>query len=345
MDFDENGTIQITDTEAREAARPTARAEVDEETYGRVLVEPLPRGLGVTLGSPLRRALYRGLTGYAVRGVFVNGMSHEKGETVPGTDMPVEDFLLNLRSARIAFRGERDLPVRCLGWLRASGANRVLTLGDLEFDLDFETVNPDEYLATLSDSSDAALDVTFWVVLGRGYSEAPADARLDAGQFILDAAYTPVRSATYSVERARVGIRTDFERLALEVRTDGTVRAIDAIKRAAVSVGGGLARVSAALGDVLDVGLEMSREEASDSVEMRTLRRQDSIEKLGLSPRSFNILRRGYVTTVGQLLEWERDHLFSVRGLGTKSYEEIRSALTAGDYLAGVPEGSHWLEE
>lgn len=331
------------DVEQERVPDPTVDVEANEDTYARVVLSPLPQGYGVTLGNPMRRILYRGLAGYAVAGVVFDNYAVAEDGCLLGTSESPDVICARLAHAGIVAK-RPDAPRRGVLRLSVSGARRVVRLGDLECPEGYEIANPDMEVAEMTDVPGASLSASVSFLKGQGYvlSETPGDR--DAGRYVLDRAFTPVRRVEYSVERMRVGASARFERLRMEVWTNGTVRALDAILETAASIGGGFGMIIAALSEdprLAALGVSAGGERVSEDVAL-IMKYREPVERLSLGGRATNVLRRAGVVSVLDLLTLSYDDLHGLKGFGNRTYEEILRALDSGGYLGRVNEDSHW---
>ena len=289
---------------------------VGEETYGKYVVEPLERGYGTTIGNSLRRILLSSLPGTAVTTVKIAGVQHEFS-TIPGVKEDVTQIVLNIKGiiAKLYSEGVKTV------YIEASGEG-VVTAGDIKADSDVEILNPEHHIATLG--PDATLNMELTLSQGRGYVTADRNknAQTVIGVIPVDSVYTPVRKVNYTVENTRVGDATDYDKLTLEVWTNGTISARDA-----VSLG---ARI---LLDHFTLFTDLSETMGSKStvVEKAEAQRDKvlelTIEELDLSVRSFNCLKRANINTVEDLISKTEDEMMKVRNLGRKSLEEVINKL------------------
>lgn len=297
---------------------PKIECESSSENYGRFIVEPLETGFGVTLGNSLRRVLLGSLPGVAVTSVKIEGIQHEF-TTIPHVKEDVIEFMLNIKELRL--RALSDVPYAKL-FLEVNGEGAVCA-GDIKPSADFEVVNPELHLATL-DSSEAQLNVTLHVEQGKGYVPAGRGDGLPIGEIPVDAIYTPVRRVNYAVGKTRVGQVSTYDRLTLEVWTDGTISSKEALAKSAEI----LTKHFTLFYELGKVHVEGEKPLAPaippEKYEM-------PLEQLNLSARTFNSLRRSGITKVGELLEKTDDDLLALRSFGLKSLEEVRERLTALD--------------
>ena len=296
-------------------AEPRLEIKESDDRYARVAIEPLERGAGTTLGNALRRVLLSSLPGAAVTWMRIEGLQHEF-TTIPHVKEDATEFLLNVKAIRLRSLSQRAGTLM----LEVQGQKRVCA-GDIKPTADFEVVNPDLHLATL-DTDDAVLSVMFNVEIGKGYVPADSSKDLPLGTIPVDAIYTPIRRANFSVEPIIVGQEGNVERLTLEVWTDGTITGVESVSQAA---------------DILIRQLGTFHELAKTTMleGQRTSLRQSvapekydmALEQLGLSTRTLNCLRRGGMSTVGELLEKSQTGLPMLPNFGEKSREEVLRAL------------------
>jgi DNA-directed RNA polymerase subunit alpha len=303
--------------------------EIDEssEAYARVVAEPLEAGFGITLGNALRRVLLSSLPGAAVTSVRIEEVEHEFS-TIPHMKEDTTEFLLNVKELRL--RGLSDRPGKLL--LEAAGEGSVLA-DQIQTTADYEIVNPELHLATL-DSHDGHLTVELNVERGRGYVPAGSTDGQPIGVIPLDAIFTPVRKVNYTVDRTRVGQVTNYDRLTIEIWTDGTIGGVDAFSQAADILIGQL-NLFSQLGKpqpaVVERGLGVGAALDAD-------RYNTPIEDLDLSVRAYNCLKRSGLMTVGQVLEKNEDELLALRNFGRKSYDELEEKLISKEFLPAESE-------
>jgi DNA-directed RNA polymerase subunit alpha len=300
----------------------TLDEESSNETFGRIVAEPLDAGFGITVGNALRRTLLSALPGTAITSVRIEGVEHEFS-TLPGVKEDMMEFILNVKDVRI--RALTDRPGKM--FLDASGEGPVLA-GAIQSSADYEIVNPDQHLATL-ESSDARLNVEFTVEQGMGYIPAGTTDGMPIGVIPVDAIYTPVRRVNYKVEHTRVGQVTNYDRLILEVWTDGTIAPIDATSQAAEILADQFAlfsRLGKPQPTVVGRGLGSGAALPPD-------RYNTPIEELNLSVRAYNCLKRSGLMTVGAVLEKSEEELLALRNFGRKSYDELKEKLVSMGFL------------
>jgi DNA-directed RNA polymerase subunit alpha len=306
-------------------ALPKVECVEGVETYGRFVAEPLEKGFGVTLGNALRRVLLSSLPGAAVTWAMIEGVQHEFS-TIPHVKEDTIDFLLNVKAIRLRHLAQRSGRLR----LEAEGEGQVRA-GDIKTSADFEIVNPELYLATL-DAPEAKLNVEFNVEIGRGYVPASSSDSLPIGAIPIDAIFTPVRKVNYSVEPSGLREGSNQEKLILEIWTDGSVSPIEAVSQSA-----------SILIEQFGCFRELAKaitQEGAEIVWQRLIPPEQylmPLDQLNLSTHTYNSLRRGGVTTLGQILEKGLDGLCALAGFGAKSREEVEAALKSLD-LPFLPE-------
>ena len=285
-------------------------------SYGKYVVEPLERGYGTTLGNALRRILLSSLPGTAVTSIKISGVQHEF-TTIPGVKEDVTDIVLNVKKiiTKLHCAGPKTV------YIEASGEG-VVTAGDIKSDGEVEVLNPDLHIATLG--PDATLNMELTLNHGRGYTSADRNKSPQSviGVIPVDSIYTPVHKVNYTVENTRVGNMTDFDKLTLEIWTDGTITARDA-----VSLGAKI------LCDHFTLFTDLSEVMGKSATVVETeTKTQDkvlelTIEELDLSVRSFNCLKRANINTVADLISKTEEDMMKVRNLGRKSLEEVINKL------------------
>jgi len=284
----------------------------EDESYGKYVVEPLERGYGTTLGNSLRRILLSSLPGTAITTVKIAGIQHEFS-TIPGVKEDVTEIILNIKGIVARLHAQRTKTV----YIEASG-ECIVTAGDIKADGEVEILNPELHIATLS--ADASLSMELTIDHGRGYMSAERNKLQQPviGVIPIDSIYTPVHKVNYTVENTRVGNVTDFDKLTIEVWTNKTITARDA-----VSLGAKI------LCDHFTLFTDLSETISSKSTvveKAETLRDkvlEMTIEELDLSVRSFNCLKRANINTVEDLISKTEEEMIKVRNLGRKSLEEV----------------------
>ena len=305
-----------------EQDNPRLAIEESSATYVRLVVEPLARGFGTTVGNALRRVLLAALPGAAVVAARIDQVQHEFS-TIEHIKEDTTELLLNLRGIRL--RALSDRPAKI--FLDVSG-ERIVTAADLEVPGDYEIVNPELHIATL-DAPEARLSAALDVERGRGFVPAGHTDGMPIGVIPMDAVFTPVRKVNYTVQPTRVGQESDLDRLILEVWTDGSLSGEDAVRRASEILQREL-RLFVHMGtpassyDMLPgAGLGLSPE-----------RYNTSIEEISLSVRAFNCLKRSGLMTIGQVLEKSDEQLLGLRNFGDKSFFELMDRLRELGYVA-----------
>lgn len=292
----------------------------EDGSYGKFVIEPLERGYGITLGNSLRRILLSSLPGVAANSVKIEGVLHEFS-TVKGVKEDVTEIILNIKCLALKMNG--DGPKTII--VDAKGPGEV-TAGDIKTDGEVEIINSDLHIATLDD--DGRLYMEIEVNRGRGYVTQNKNKRDDMpiGTISVDSIYTPIKRVNYNVQNSRVGQVTDFDKLTLEVWTNGTIRPEEAISLSAKIL-------------IEHFKLFMTLTDHADDVEIMVEKEEDkkekvlemTIEELDLSVRSYNCLKRAGINTVQELTERSMDDMMKVRNLGKKSLEEVEQKLQALD--------------
>lgn len=305
---------------------PKVEREAEARNYGKFIISPLERGYGVTLGNALRRVLYSSLDGAAITSVRVTDVLHEFSD-IPGVREDVIQVMLQIKQLRLVLH---DVDTAHLNLeVRGDG---VVTAADIQLPGEVEIMNPDLYLFTVDDSK-TRLEIDLTVERGRGYSPAnERSGRLPIGELPVDAIFSPVRRVNWTVSSARVGQSTNFDRLILEIWTDGTVSPEKALGDASKILIEHLRYVAGISEEPLLVGVE---KEVTGS-RLTSEAAETPIENLDLSVRVFNSLKRTGITTVGdvlELLEKGDEAVMSIRNFGEKSLEELRQKMREKGYL------------
>ena len=296
----------------------------EDPAYGKYVIEPLERGYGTTLGNSLRRVLLSSLPGTAPTSIRINGIQHEFS-TIPGVTEDVTEIVLNVKSIIASLNCDGPKTV----YLEAAGEGEV-TAGDIRPDADVEILNPELHIATLGPNGALSMEIT--LDKGRGY--VPADKNKGAQQIIgtipVDSIYAPVLKVNYTVENTRVGNQTDYDKLTIEVWTDKTTTARDALSLGAKILCDHFTLFTDLSDSIGTRSTVVEREvQQTDSVLKMT------IEELDLSVRSFNCLKRANIHTVEDLTTKTQEEMIKVRNLGRKSLEEVEHKLaTMGLSLA-----------
>ena len=290
-----------------------------DASYGKYVIEPLERGYGTTLGNALRRIMLSSLPGTAATSIKIAGVQHEFS-TIPGVKEDVTEIVLNIKSLLTKLHGDSGKTV----YIEATGPCEV-TAGDIKSDGEVEVLNPELHLATLDVGATLSMEIT--LSHGRGYVSADRNKAQRPGVIgviPIDSIYTPVYKVNYTVENTRVGSMSDFDKLTLEVWTDSTISARDAVSLGAKILCDHFALFTD-LSDTLDgrpIVVEKSADPQSTVLDM-------TIEELDLSVRSFNCLKRANINTVADLISKTEDEMMKVRNLGRKSLEEVIGKLEA----------------
>lgn len=296
-------------------------AEISEDKrYGRFVVEPLERGYGTTLGNSLRRIMLSSLPGTAVSHIKIDGVVHEFS-SIPGVKEDVTEIIMNIKSLAIRNNSETD-EVKT-AFIEASGEG-VVTAADITVDSDIEILNPDQVIATLSGGPDCKLCIELTIVNGRGYISSEKNKREDLpiNVIAIDSIFTPVERVNIQIENTRVGQITDFDKLTVEVYTNGTIEPSDAISLAAKVLSDHL-KSFINLSEKT-AGIQVIAESVDDSKD-KVL--EMNIDELELSVRSYNCLKRAGINTVEELCNRTADDMMRVRNLGRKSLEEVLAKL------------------
>jgi DNA-directed RNA polymerase subunit alpha len=288
----------------------------EENNYARYVVEPLERGYGITLGNSLRRILLSSLPGAAVVSIKIDGVLHEFS-SIPGVKEDVTDIILNLKRLCFKMHTDEEKTLR----IEAKGEG-VVRAKDIIHDSDIDILNPDLHIATLSGNSNLYMELT--VSKGRGYVPADKNKRGDhiIGVIPVDSVFTPVRKVNYTIDNTRVGQRTDYNKLTLEVWTDGSISPDEAVSLSAKIMGEHLRLFIGLTESANDVEIMVEKEE-----EQKDKILEMTIEELDLSVRSYNCLKRAGINTVEELVQRNDEDMMKVRNLGKKSLEEVINKL------------------
>ena len=296
-------------------------AEISEDKkYGKFVVEPLERGYGITLGNSLRRIMLSSLPGAAVSQVKIEGVLHEFS-SIPGVKEDVTEIIMNIKS--LAIKNNSETNETKTAYIEASG-ECVVTAADIRVDQDIEIMNPDQVIATLSGGPDCKLYIEMTIVNGRGYISSDKNKREDLpiNVIAIDSIFTPVERVNIKIENTRVGQITDYDKLTIEVYTNGTIEPTDAVSLAA--------KVQS---DHLKSFINLSDKtsniqviaEKPDNTEDKV--KEMNIDELELSVRSYNCLKRAGIQTVQDLASKSEDDMIKVRNLGKKSLKEVKEKL------------------
>lgn len=295
--------------------------EISEDNrYGKFVVEPLERGYGTTLGNSLRRIMLSSLPGAAVSQIKIDGVLHEFS-SIPGVKEDVTEIIMNIKS--LAIKNSSDTNEPKTAYIEFSGEG-VVTAADIQTDADIEILNPDLVIATLNGGADSKLNMELTITRGRGYVSADKNKNdeLPIGMIAVDSIYTPVERVNLAFQNTRVGQITDFDKLTLDVYTNGTLAPDDAVSLAAK-----------VLSEHLNLFIDLS--ENAKTAEIMVEKEENekekvlemNIDELELSVRSYNCLKRAGINTVEELTNKSSEDMMKVRNLGRKSLEEVLAKL------------------
>lgn len=291
--------------------------EIDEaNNYAKFVCEPLERGYGVTIGNSLRRILLSSLPGCAITSVKIDGVLHEFS-TIPNVVEDVPEVIVNLKNVRLKFDENEEKTLR----INFKGEGEV-TAGDIESDGTVEILNPDLHIATVAEGGKLVMEMT--ADRGRGYnsSEQNKKPNQDISVLPIDSIYTPVKKVNYHVENTRVGQRVDYDKLTIEVWTDGSLKAHEALSLAAKVLTGHLELFIDLSEKTKNTQVMVEKEESKKEKVLEM-----SIEELELSVRSYNCLKRANISTVEDLISKTESEMMKVRNLGKKSFDEVKAKL------------------
>ncbi len=296
-------------------------AEISEDKkYGRFVVEPLERGYGITLGNSLRRIMLASLPGVAVSQVKIEGVLHEFS-SIPGVKEDVTEIIMNIKNLAIKDNSDSDEPKKAYIEFEGEG---VVRASDIHVDSDIEIMNPDQIIATLSGGKETRLYIDFLITRGRGYisSDKNKSEDLPIGNIAIDSIYTPVERVNLTVENTRVGQMTDYDKLTLDVYTNGTLAPDEAVSLAAKVLSEHLK---------LFINLSENAKNAEVMIEKEDDQKEKvlemSVDELELSVRSYNCLKRAGINTVEELTNKTPEDMMKVRNLGRKSLDEVLAKL------------------
>jgi len=301
---------------------PKIETDAISQIYGRFIIGPLESGFGVTLGNALRRVLLSSLPGASVTSVRIFDIAHEFTD-IPGVREDVMQFTLQIKQLRLRMEGQE--PMRMSLRVRSEG---TVTAGDIQAPPEIEILNPDLYLFTV-DSNDVRLDIELTVEQGRGYLPSDERGRMPIGELPVDAIFSPIRRVAFNLDRARVGQMTNYDRLTLDIWTDGRIAPLDALKEAARILVTHLRLIAG-------LTLEEEVEPVEDGTGLPSEVYEIPIEQLDLSVRVFNSLRRTGITSVGEVLEMLAlgdDTLLTIRNFGQKSLNELKAQLRERGFM------------
>ena len=305
--------------------RLQVEAETLTETYGKFYAEPFERGFGTTLGNSLRRVLLSSLQGAAITSLRIKGVLHEFS-TVPGVTEDVTDIILNLKGVRLKLHGNDSRNIRIV----KKGSGPILA-GDIITDSNVVILNPEHHIATCSKDADVEMEMT--VALGKGYVPADRnrDERAPVGTIPIDAIYSPIRKINYTVANARVGQITNYDKLTIEVSTDGSVKPEDAVAYAAKIIK-----------EQLQIFINFDEDsEPAESVSAEESRRINenlyrSVDELELSVRSANCLKNANIHLIGELVQKSEAEMLKTQNFGRKSLNEIKDILAEMGLTLGL---------
>ena len=312
-----------------EIEKPTITPEIlnEDGSEGKFVVEPLQRGYGITLANSLRRILLSSLEGYAVTSIKIDGVLHEIS-TVAGVKEDVPEIVLNVKSiiAKLHCNTQKTVVIDVVG-------ARDVTAGDIKLDSDIEILNPAHHIATVGEGERLYMELTF--DQGRGYVSHERNKQIDSqlrgssisapiGTIFTDSIYTPVYNVNYNVEATRVGTVTDFDKLTIDVTTNGTIGAKEAVSLAAKILNEHLNLFVDLSDEAKNVEIMVEREETKKEKVLEM-----TIEELDMSVRSFNCLKRAGIDTVEDLIDRTEEDMMKVRNLGRKSLEEVIQKLNS----------------
>ena len=299
----------------------TTVSESEDGKKGTFMVEPLERGFGITLGNSLRRIMLSSLPGYAVTNIKIDGVLHEFS-TIPGVKEDVTEIVLNVKSiiAKLYCNTQKTVIIDVIG-------AQEVTAGDIKVDSDIEILNPNHHIATVGEGERLYMELTF--DQGRGYVSQERNKQLDSqlrgsnisapiGTIFTDSIYTPVNNVSYNVEPTRVGTVTDFDKLTIDVTTNGTIGAKEAVSLAAKILNEHLNLFVDLSDEAKNIDIMVEREETKKEKVLEM-----TIEELEMSVRSFNCLKRAGINTVEDLINRTEEDMIKVRNLGKKSLEEV----------------------
>ena len=292
----------------------------DDKKYGRFVVEPLERGYGITLGNSLRRIMLSSLPGAAVSQVKIEGVLHEFS-SIPGVKEDVTEIIMNLKS--LAIRNNSETNEAKVAYIEFEGEG-VVRASDIQVDQDIEIMNPDQVIATLNGGKDCRLAMELTITKGRGYisAEKNKNSELPIGVIAVDSIYTPIERVNVTVENTRVGQVTDYDKLTLDVYTNGTLAPDEAVSLAAK-----------VLNEHLNLFIDLSENAKSAEVMVEKENNEKekvlemNIDELELSVRSYNCLKRAGINTVEELCNKTAEDMMKVRNLGKKSLDEVNAKL------------------
>ena len=312
------------------------QVEAGEGTFGRFVIQPLEQGFGVTIGNALRRVLLSSLQGVAITAIKIDGVQHEFS-TIPGVTEDVADIILNLKGVR--FQANESATGHVHFTVKGPGAWTAKDIADATSE--YEILNPDHHIATLGDDADFSVELR--VESGRGYVPANDNKRADdpIGVIAIDAIFTPIRNVRYNVKPTRVGQRVDYERLEIEVTTDGSVEPEESLAQAST-----ILRDHIGLFIKMDTEPQVVEEEKEVDAEVQRVREllSQPVDELDLSVRAHNCLKAANIKTIGDLVRREESEMLKFRNFGRKSLQELIEVLDERGLGFGMEVGQY-LEE
>ena len=317
----------------RELIKPT-EVVCDESalttTYGKFVVEPMERGYGITMGNALRRVLLSSLQGTAITSYHIDGVNHEFS-AIPGVHEDVTIISLNLKGVSLKMHSENSKTI----YIDAKGSDKsIVTAGDILVDQDIEVLNPDHHIATLE--SDAVLKMALTVQTGKGFvpvAQIGDQQSYPIGTILLDGVFAPVTKVNYVVTNARVGQQTDFDKLTIEIWTDGTVEPVDALAYSAKIIKDQMAVFINFDENIEPVEVEVEEAEEKEVVNENLYR---NVSELELSVRSANCLKNAEIDLIGELVQKSESEMLTTKNFGRKSLLEIKEILTSMGLSLGM---------
>lgn len=312
--------------------------QVDDttDTYGRFIIQPLERGYGVTIGNALRRMMLSSMQGVAITAIKVDGVQHEFS-SIDGVTEDMADIILNLKGVRFRANEGADGGIHFI--VKGPGTWKAADIAAATSD--FEILNPDHHIATLADNANFAVELR--MERGRGYVPADENKRADdpIGVMAMDAIFTPIQNVRYTIEQTRVGEKIDFEKLTMEVTTDGSILPEDALAQAA-----SLMRDHVSLFIKMDAEPQPTEEEKEVDAEVQRVREllSQSVDELDLSVRAHNCLKAANIKTIGDLVRREESEMLKFRNFGRKSLQELLQVIEDRNLVFGMDVGLY-LEE
>ena len=314
-----------------ELAVPHITATESEQNYASYDIEPLAAGYGMTLGNSLRRVLLSSLSGAAVTSIKIEGAQHEF-QDIPGVKEDVTDIVLNVKKLRLRSLSDRPVTMR----LEVTGG-REITAADIQAPSTIEVINPDLYIASVDDPN-GRFEMELVVEIGKGYVPAESKEDQPIGQIPVDAIFTPVQRVNYVVEHTRVGQMTNYDKIILQIWTDGTITPDEALRQASLVLVQHFQMIAEynepGVVETSPQAIEPARGATSYQIPQKIY--DMPIEELDLTVRAYNCLKRSNITKVGQVLTMNRDDLLAVRNFGEKSLQELEDRLIQRRLLPAI---------